>query len=334
MGLVLISPAVSVLAGAPAVEREIRFSTPQAALDQGLGAYRAGFYHLALPALKYAADNNLFLGRFYLARLYADRSSSMTDHSKAYRLYQEIVEQHAASIDVDDDERAPYVGRALTAVAGYIYRGLPEIELVASAERAAQFFQEAATFFRDPDAQFELAKLYLKGDGVVEDRKTALHWLSRLTQDGHAGAQAFLADLQWRGKFVKQDGQSALALITIAAENAPGPERIWIEEIYQNIYCNSAPNARRDAEPLITSSRRLYSPRGGAALNEGISDLGLSPARTCGNGEPLPNLSTRAGQAGSGQVVRNAAPATNPGSSMGVGVMGVGEPTIPPSGKP
>jgi TPR repeat protein len=308
-----------VLAGEPVIGKGIRFASPQAALEQGLGAYRAGFYHLALPGLQYAADSGLFFGRYYLAQLYADSAAPMTNHGRAYQLYQGIVEQYSATIDVDDDERAPYVGRALTAVAGYIYRGLPEIALEPSAERAAQFYQEAATFFRDRDAQFELAKLYLKGDGVAEDRRTALQWLYGLTQVGHSGAQAFLADLQWRGKFVKLDPPSAFALITVAVENAPPHERIWIEEIYQNIYCNVSPGARQEAKPLIASYRRLYAPRGGTREDKS-SDFGLTPARVCANGEPLPDLSIKEGRASNdgGKVLRNAAPNIPPAARSGV----------------
>lgn len=331
MGMMLVSPTPRTpraMAADPATERGIRFASPQSALEQGLGAYRAGFYHLALPGLQYAADQGLFFGRYYLAQLYADSATSMTDHGRAYQLYQGIVEQYSATIDVDDDERAPYVGKSLTAVAGYIYRGLPDIALQPSAERAAQFFQEAATFFRDRDAQFELAKLYLKGDGVPEDRRTALQWLYGLTQAGHSGAQAFLADLQWRGKFVKLDPPSAFALITVAVEHAPAHERIWIEEIYQNIYCNASAGARQEAKPLIASYRRLYAPRG-ADQDMKASDVGLSPARVCASGEPVPGASVREGRANdAGQALRNAAPTASPGEpAMRSGVMDVREKT-------
>ena len=295
----------------------VTFSSPQAAFEQGLGAYRAGFYQIALPALTFAAERRVFLAQYHLAQLYADNQSAVTDHGKAYELYLSIVEEHASKIDVDDDERAPYVGKALTALARYVYRGLPEIGLPSNASRSAEFLEEAATFFRELDAQFELAKLYLKGDGVPEDRRKALHWLSTLTQHGHVGAQAFLADLLWHGKVVPKDEKRALALITVATENSPVHERIWIEDIYQRIFCGTAAGVRQQADGLVASYRHLYVPR--PSLDPGrVATADAAPTRSCGNGEALPRLQ-REGRAAVGDTSRNAGP---PASIQG-GVLGV-----------
>lgn len=276
--------------GAARAEAPVTFVSPEAALEQGLGAYRAGFYKMAQTALAFAAERKLLIGQYYLAMLLADSQSTLTDHARAYKIYLGIVEEHAASIDVDDDERAPYVGKALTALARYVYRGLPEIGLESSPSRAAEFLEEAATFFREPDGQFELAKLYLKGDGVPEDRRKALHWLSTLTQEGHVGAQAFLADLLWHGKVVPRDETRALALIRVAAENSPPHERIWIEDILQRIYCGVAAGVRQQADGLVASYRHLYGPRGPAGDIASVRPTDTTPTRTCGNGEALPPL--------------------------------------------
>jgi hypothetical protein len=272
--------------GATAHACGVKFVSPEAALDQGIGAYQAGFHGIALPALTCAAEEGLFLGQYHLARLYADSASPATDHGKAYELYRTIVEEHAATIDVDDDPNAPFVGKALAAYAGYWLRGLPEVGLEPNAEQAAFFLQQAATFFRDRDAQFELAKLYLKGEGVPEDRKKALGWLTILTQEGHAGAQAFFADLLWRGKSVQKDEKRALALITIAVENAPADELIWIEDIYQSIYCGTPSGTRKQAEGTVASFRRLYAPRSSLTATDRYG-LDARPTRSCVDGEVI-----------------------------------------------
>ena len=299
-------------------QSQVEFVSPEAALEQGLGAYRAGVYGIALPALSYAAEKKLLLGQYHLARLLADSATANTDHVRAYHLYREIVEEHASSIDVDDDARAPYVGKALTALARYIYRGLPEIGLQPNPTRAAAFLEEAATFFREPDGQFELAKLYLKGDGVQEDRRKSLHWLSTLSQDGHAGAQAFFADLLWTGKVVAKDEKRALALIRVAVENAPGSERIWIEDIYQRIFCGAPPGIRQQADGLVASYRQAYSPRISDPA-EKVADQPV-PTRTCGNGEALPKPQ-REGRAPAVSEPAQRAGATPP--AMQGGMLGV-----------
>ena len=314
-----------VLAPAAALSQSrdtLRFVSPEAALEHGLGAYRSGFHKLAEQALGYAAERGSLLGRYYLARLYADPSGPITDHSKAYELFRAIVEEHAARIDVDDDPRARYVGKSLTALAGYVLKGLPEIGLKPNAERAAGYLQEAATFFRDQDAQFELAKLYLTGEGVEINHKQATSRLSTLAQAGHAGAQAFLADLYWRARGgLPRDESRALALITLAVENAPANERIWIEDIYQSIFCGMSSGVRQQSEGLIASFRHRYAPRPGAEPQDTIG-LAPRPVRTCSDGTPLPAI-PRESRAEDGSIAKSTSAGQNRGVLQG-GVIGVG----------
>lgn len=284
----IVAASVSFGAAAAHAGDGLRFVSPEAALEQGVGAYRSGVYRLAEKALGFAAERGSLVGRYFLSRLYADPNSALTDHGKSYELLYGIVREHAARIDVDDDPRARYVGKSLTALAGYWLRGLPEIGIKPNAERAAGYLQEAATFFRDQDAQFELAKLYLTGEGVPPDRRQAMHWLSTLSQAGHAGAQAFLADLYWRGKLLPRDEARALALITLAVENAPANERIWIEDIYQGIYCGLSSGVRRDTQGLIASFRQRYTPRPGTEPLDTLGSPPVSPVRTCADGSPVP----------------------------------------------
>ncbi|MEZ5851404.1 MAG: tetratricopeptide repeat protein [Hyphomicrobiaceae bacterium] len=278
----------------PAAARDrVTFASPEAALDQGIGAYRAGYFQIALQALRYAADHRLLVGEYHLGQLYADNQSAMTDHAKAYELFLRIAQRHASTIDVEDDARAPYVGKALTALARYNYRGLPEAGVERNVAAAAAYLEEAATFFRDPDGQYELAKLYLTGEGVPQDRRKALYWLSRLAQDGHVGAQAFFAQLLWEGKVVNKDERRALALVTIAAENAPPHERFWIDDIHQRIFCGMLPGVRQQAEGLVASYRHSYVQRSDASPTSERVASELALTRTCGNGEVVPLLQQR-----------------------------------------
>jgi hypothetical protein len=276
---------------APAAARDsLKFTSPEAAFEQGINAYRGGLYTIAQQALQYAADRGSLLGRYFLARLYADAAGPFTNHPKSYELYSGIVEQLASRIDVDDDPRARYVGKSLTALAQYVLRGIPEIGLRPNAERAASYFQEAATFFRDQDAQFELAKLYITGEGVEVNHRQATSRLSTLSQAGHAGAQAFLADLYWRAKAgLPHDERRALALITLAVENAPAHERIWIEDIYQSIFCGMSAGVRQQSEGMIASYRHRYAPQPGSEPQDALG-LTTRALRTCSDGTPLPTL--------------------------------------------
>lgn len=271
------------------------FSSPSEALRQGVSAYQGGYYEIAVPALQYAAAADDFMANYYLARIYQDNGSPYTDHAKAYALFEKIADDH---LDADpDDPRALYVGRALTALAGYLLRGLPEIGLAADPDRAVFYLKNASTSFNDEDAQFELAKVFLRGEGPDlamrargEESKieNGIHWLSRLSKKGHAGAQAFLADLLWRGKFVPQDQIAALNLIDVAVANASPNERLWIEDIYQNIFCNAGEGVRQQATGRVAEWRNRYGRHHeGVVDKDGLDLLSADPVRTCANGEPV-----------------------------------------------
>jgi TPR repeat protein len=156
---------------------------------------------------------------------------------------------------------------------------------------------------------------------VPEDRRRALHWLATLTQQGHVGAQAFLADLLWHGKIVAKDEKRALALITVATENAPPHERIWIEDIYQRIFCGTVAGVRQQVDGLVASYRQLYVPRSSPESSVLRSAPEVSPARSCGNGETLPRLQRDSSTRGAQQpATRQASPDGQPAPD---GVMSV-----------
>ena len=266
----------------------VTFVSPREALKQGISAYSGGYYELAIPALKEAASTDEFMANYYLARIYSDNTGAHTNHALAYELYRKIADEHA-DIDPDDDSRAPLVGKSLTALAGYMLRGLPEIGLKPNPEMAADLLYNASATFNEDDAQFELAKLQLKGEGVDKDIQNGKHWLATLSRKGHAGAQAFFADLLWRGRYMEPDQSRALALITVAVANAQPQDRLWIEDIYQNIYCGAGQGIRTQATGLVAEWGNRYKSSRKPEVNDnsGLGLLTAQPVRTCQNGEPV-----------------------------------------------
>src|SRR5262245_30888354 len=312
----LVGIAVLALAPALASAGKTPFPSAREALKQGISAYQGGYYEIAIPALEFAASENEFMAAFYLARIYADNTSAHTDHAKAYALYERIVDENLDA-DPDDDPRAPYVGKALTALAGYVRTGIPEIGLKPDPERAVFYLNNASTTFNDEDAQFELAKLQLKGEGMVANVPLGRHWLSILSQNGHAGAQAFFADLLWRGKHVEQDPARALALISIAVENAPTQERLWIEDIYQNIYCGSGEGIRKQATGLVAQWGDRYGRKPMDSRDRsGLGTLASGPVRTCKNGETVSPISPRRAEVASEAITAERPAGAPPVSRM------------------
>ena len=279
--------------------RDLQCGAPEAMLNKALESYEQNRYELALPSFECALSTGNELQKlyanFYLARIFSDDTGGFADHARAYEIFRSISDA-VDIVDPEDGRRAPFVAKALTAFAGYVRRGLPEIGLKPDLARHVEYIRHAATFFNEPDAQFELAKLHLTAQGVPGDVPLGLHYIQKLVEDGHASAQAYLADLYWHGTHVRPDRVRALALIKTATGNAPASDRLWIEDAYQNIYCGTPKDERLKAAGLAEVFRRSF----GHSLSAGRGPqtlpgqrpamaLGRDPvmARRCNNGEPI-----------------------------------------------
>lgn len=324
--LVAFGLGLSLAGAALAASPGVTFRTAEDALKQGIAAFNGGYYELAMPALEVASESAPVLGAYYIARIYSDNEGTYTNHVKAFRIYSKLAEE-LRDVDPDDTDLAPVAAQALTQVSRYLRDGLTEAELKPNVAAADSALQRAALFFNNEDAQFELAKVLLRGegpdinlsgdDGLGSKIENGRHWLSRLSQNGHAGAQAFLADLMWRGKYVPKDQIAALNLIDVAVANAPPNERVWIDDIYQNIYCNAGEGVRRQATGRVAEWRNRYGRRAEdrAADKSGLDQLSADPVRTCANGEPVRPIGSLAPNdryapaAGENEHATNVAPA-------------------------
>ena len=66
------------------------------------------------------------------------------------------------------DKRGPHVAAAFLEMARLYKAGVPEANIVANPAQAFSFIHHAASYFGDPIAQFELAKLLMSGEGVTK----------------------------------------------------------------------------------------------------------------------------------------------------------------------
>jgi hypothetical protein len=317
IGITLVSSALA---------RDVSFKSPQLAFEQGVSAYKTGDYEIAIPAFEYISGRNdtthKMFAHFYLARIHADNTGTRTDHAKAYMLYQGIADEYA-DIDPDDVRRAPFVAKALTAVAIYVRDGLPELGLKPDPERAIEYLRHAATFFNEPDAQFEFAKMLVSDE---RQRATGMHFLTKLAREHHAPAQATFADMLARGRFVRPDRPRALALVRMAVENSGPADALWIADVYQQVYCTATGDDRQRSEGFVADWRRTFQQQRSAVEQPARAGRAaeVAPLRVCSNGE-RPELPRR--QAGA-----IAAPAQPLPSGVANGLMPAADPstTAPP----
>ncbi len=221
------------------------------AYRQGMAILKAGSTVKALPALEYAAERGVLGAQLKLARVYAAGNGVKEDDVKALFYYRQIANQRA---DISPSSPvAKYVAEAFVALGQFYVRGIEGSGLRPDASRAADLFRHAASYFGDADAQYELARLYLSGDGVDKNVGLAVNWLATAAKKQQPEAQATLGELLWQGREVRQRQARGLALIMLAHANAfaEGKEPKWIEELYLKTQRAADAAMQKEARSLI-----------------------------------------------------------------------------------
>lgn len=244
-----VDPAPALDASAASASADTRplpmFKDPQAALRAGLESYSAGDSARSVSALSYAAAAGEPLAQWKLGRMYADGDGVSRDDAKAYDYFSKLVEQFADD-DPDPRERS-MVANAFVAVGVYMRDGVASANIEPDVDRALDLFRYAATYFRNADAQYNLARMYLDGAGVKRDTRQAVSWLELAARKGHAPAQALLGKLMFEGQAGVPQRPRGLMYLTLARDAANGAaSEQWIVDLHAKAL-NAASEADRRA---------------------------------------------------------------------------------------
>jgi TPR repeat protein len=218
-------------------------SSPWAVFQFGFSAYKSGHKDQAAEAYRYAAENGQIGATWKLARMYAAGDGVARDDYEAFKFFSEIVEQ-----DVEPGSREEsYVSDALVALAGYLKAGIPGSPVEPNPMAAQEYYMRAAANYRNPSAQYEMGKMFLKGEGGVKASvRQAGRWFQLAAEKGHAGAQATLGNLLFQsGKVVR-----GLAMMTAALERAPPSDQPWIRGMQEEAFSLAGEADRRTAISL------------------------------------------------------------------------------------
>lgn len=251
-GLVFCSVAGGVFASATAAhaldEQVVQVAdsgekrSPWAVFRFGFSAYKAGDKDEAVEAYRYAAENGQIGARWKLATMYAQGDGVTQNDYEAFRFYQEIVQQEVEPGGPDDS----YVADALVAIAGYLRRGIPGSPVAANPMAAQEYYMRAAATYRHPDAQYEIGRMFLGGEGFKANVQQAARWLQLAAEKGHAGAEATLGDLLFRsGRVVR-----GLAMMTAALHRASPADQGWIRNMQEEAFALAPEADRRTAIAL------------------------------------------------------------------------------------
>src|SRR6476660_9198725 len=180
----------------------------------------------SLNSLQYAAEGGHPVAQWKLGRMYADGDGVIQDDLRAFEYFSRIANAHAE--DSPSAPQATIVANAFVALGRYYLNGIPNSKIAADPERAREMFPYAASYFGNADAQYDLARLYLRGVGSSrEDFRYGARWLGLAAQKGQYQAQALLGQMLFDGDQLPRQAARGLMWLTLACERA-GPEESWI----------------------------------------------------------------------------------------------------------
>jgi TPR repeat protein len=233
----------------PAEKIPKNFTDPKQALLAGIDELKAGDADASVRALTYAADGGQDLARWKLGEMYADGQGVQRDDVKAYHYFNQLVEDYDE--DQPDKRNLSAISNAFVAVGVYCLNGIANSEVRPDPERAHELFQYAATIFGDPNAQYNLAHMYMVGaGGVAKDNVAAVRWLAVAAQKGHAPSQALLGHMLFIGDGVPHQRARGLMWLEFAKDAAPDPKEIWIRDLYQRDFASASEDDRQAAAVL------------------------------------------------------------------------------------
>jgi len=212
------------------------------AFRSGALALKQGEKAKALTSLQYAAENGHPLAQWKLGQMYAKGDGVPRDDLRAFEYYSRIASSHVD--DRPDTPRARVVSSAFVALGHYYLDGIPNSTVRRDPTRAWEMFHYAATYFADPDAQYDLARLYLEGVGAPKDTRQAVRWLSLASQKGQYQAQALLGAMLFKGEHVRRQASRGLMWLTLARDSAVGPGDKWITELYDSAFKQATDDER------------------------------------------------------------------------------------------
>jgi TPR repeat protein len=210
--------------------------TPQTAgqaFRSGAHWLKAGETAKAVHSLEYAAEKGHTIAQWKLGRMYAEGDGVTQNDLKAFEYFRGIAASHAD--DNPDTRQARFVANAFVALGRYYLDGIPNTAIKRDPDRAREMFAYAASYFRDPQAQYDLARLYLDGVGAPHDPRQAARWFGLSAQKGMCQAQAMLGAMLFTGDHVPRQAARGLMWLTLAKDAAKETaDQAWIGRLYDN----------------------------------------------------------------------------------------------------
>ncbi|WOH85173.1 tetratricopeptide repeat protein [Bradyrhizobium sp. BEA-2-5] len=196
----------------------------------------------SFSTLQYQAEGGHPIAQWKLGRMYANGDGVAQDDLRAFEYFSRIANAHAE--DSPSAPQAQIVANAFVALGRYYLSGIPNSKIKSDPERAREMFSYAASYFGNADAQYDLARLYLKTpDASREDFRYGARWLGLAAQKGQHQAQALLGQMLFNGDRLPRQAARGLMWLTLARDSA-GAEETWIKESYNRAFAKASDDDR------------------------------------------------------------------------------------------
>jgi uncharacterized protein len=220
-------------------------ATAMEAFRSGTHWLKAGEKAKAVHSLEYAAEKGHALAQWKLGRMYAEGDGVTQDDLKAFEYFSRIADSHAE--DNPDMPQSRFVANAFVALGHYYLEGIPKTAIKRDPDRAREMFGYAASYFRDSEAQYYLARLYLDGNGAPRDPRQAARWFGLSAQKGQCQSQAMLGAMLFSGDHVPRQAARGLMWLTLAKDSAKDSavtDQDWISKLYDSAFQQATEDER------------------------------------------------------------------------------------------
>src|SRR3569833_1289157 len=220
-----------------------------AATVRGKIAPAAVPHETSLSALQYAAEGGHPIAQRKLGRMYASGDGVAQDDVRAFDYFTRIANAHAE--DSPSAPQAQVVANAFVALGRYYLSGIPNSKVKADPDRAREMFSYAASYFGNADAQYDLARIYLKpADASRDDFRYGARWLGLAAQKGQHQAQALLGQMLFNGDRLPRQPARGLMFLTLARDGA-GADEARIKESNNRAFAKASDDDRAAALQML-----------------------------------------------------------------------------------
>jgi uncharacterized protein len=232
-------------------------TTASEAFNMARNLYRRGEKTEAMNVLQFAANQGHIGARWMIGRMYARGEGVAPDDYKAFEYFRDIV-SGANVADMDDTaesrQNAAYISHALVQLGSYYREGIPGSNVKPNPQLAISLYSRAAYNFGDPSAQFNLAMMYVEGNGVPKDPKRALQLFHNAAKKGHGPSRALLGHMMFKGEVGKRQPEIGLAWMAMArqsAEQSGEADAQWIIDLHEKALAESSEDERKGATGFL-----------------------------------------------------------------------------------